>query len=379
MKVHKPDYVLMLAFIAILVFGVVMLSSVSSAIAYDRFQDNYYYLKRQIMLGVIPGLVLFYYLSRVDYHRWRKLAFPFLLISILLLVLVLIPGVGVGIGGAKRWINVGGFTFQPSEAVKLTFLIYLASWLAHRGRSMIKDFSYGLLPFLTLVGLIALLMIMQPDVGTMIIIVMISMVVYFVAGARWQHLLAVGLSGLGVLVVLIKIAPYRAARLAAFLRPEEDPLGIGYHINQALLAIGSGGLLGMGLGASRQKHLYLPEVIGDSIFAIIAEELGFILVVCLILAYLVIILKGLNIARNAPDNFGKYLATGITAWIGLQAYLNMAAMTALTPLTGLPLPFISYGSSATIIAAAAMGILVNISRQTKESRIKKLIVKTVRD
>src|SRR3989304_2139745 len=248
-KHHAPDYVLILTFLAILVFGVVMLSSVSSAIAYDRFQDNYYYLKRQIILGVIPGVILFYFLSRIDYHRWRKLALPFLLISIGLLILVLIPGVGVGIGGARRWLNLGGFTFQPSEAVKLTFLIYLATWLAHRGRTAVKDFSYGLLPFLSLVGLIAFLMILQPDVGTMVVIVLISLIVYFIAGARWTHLLGVGAVGALALGVLIKIAPYRAARLTAFLNPDVDPLGISYQINQALLAVGSGGLFGLGLGA----------------------------------------------------------------------------------------------------------------------------------
>jgi len=365
-KHHAPDYVLILTFLAILVFGVVMLSSVSSAIAYDRFQDNYYYLKRQIILGVIPGVILFYFLSRIDYHRWRKLALPFLLISIGLLILVLIPGVGVGIGGARRWLNLGGFTFQPSEAVKLTFLIYLATWLAHRGRTAVKDFSYGLLPFLSLVGLIAFLMILQPDVGTMVVIVLISLIVYFIAGARWTHLLGVGAVGALALGVLIKIAPYRAARLTAFLNPDVDPLGISYQINQALLAVGSGGLFGLGLGASRQKYLFLPEVIGDSIFAVIAEELGFGGAIFVLALLLVLLFRLFSIARESRDNFGKLLISLFAVIIFLQISVNIGMNIGLVPVAGIPLPLLSYGGSSLVSTLAMLGIAESVWRINRQ-------------
>lgn len=208
------------------------------------------------------------------------------------------------------------------------------------------------------------LIFLQPDVGTMTIIVMIAMMIYFVAGASIKHLFAMGAAGIAGLAVLIKIAPYRAARFTVFLHPEIDPQGIGYHINQALLAIGSGGVFGLGFGHSRQKHLYLPEVIGDSIFAIIAEELGFIIVVIVLLLFLALIYRGYQIARNSHDVFGKLVVAGIISWIGFQSFVNISAMVGLLPITGLPLPFVSYGSSSLIVLFAAMGIVINISRQT---------------
>jgi len=344
-----------------------MLSSVSTAVAFDKFGDSYYYFKHQLLFGVIPGLIILYILSRLNYHRWRKFAFPLLIITIGLLIAVFLPGIGFQLKGAHRWISLGGILFQPSEIAKLTFLIYLASWLESKGERKLKDVEGGFLPFIFTLGTVMLLIILQPDIGTTGIIVLISLVVYFIGGGSLKHLLWLTMAGTGMLYFLIKIAPYRTARFTVFLHPELDPQGIGYHINQALLAIGSGGWLGLGLGHSRQKHLYLPEVIGDSIFAVMAEELGFFITLGLIALYLYLAIRGFKIARLAPDRFGKLLAAGITAWIAIQAFINIGAMVGLLPLTGLTLPFISYGSSSLVVFLAAMGILINISKHSKKS------------
>lgn len=363
---HQIDLTLTLAIGALLLIGLVMLSSAGAVIAYERFSDSYFFLKRQIIFGVIPGLALAFIFSRIPYYTLRRFAFPMLLVSIGLLITVFIPGLGASYNtGSRSWITLGGFSLQPSEIVKLTFLIYLAAWLEQRGERGIKHFSYGFVPFVSLLGLIMFLMVLQPDVGTMMIIVMIAMAVYFVAGARLKHMGVLALGGAGLLALLIKIAPYRLARFTIFLNPELDPQGIGYHINQAFLAIGSGGWFGRGLGQSRQKFHYLPEVTGDSIFAIMAEEVGF-LVVCIFLALLFFIAyRGLRIAASAPDRFSKLLAVGITCWIMIQSFVNIGAMVGLMPLTGVPLPLVSYGGTAMMINLASLGILLNISKYTR--------------
>lgn len=367
-KYHPPDYVFVGLFAFIAIFGIVMLSSVSTAIAFQRFGDSLYYVKHQLFFGFIPGIIACAILSMVDYRLWKKLAFPIFVGAIGLLLAVFLPGIGASFGGAKSWISLGGLTFQPSEIVKLAFIIYLAAWLERRDKHIIKDFSDGFVPFLISLGIVMGLILLQPDVGTMSIIVMIALMVYFVAGADLKHLTGLSLAGLAMLWVLIKIAPYRAARFTVFLHPELDPQGIGYHINQALLAIGSGGLFGLGFGYSRQKHLYLPEVIGDSIFAVISEELGFIVVSLFLIAFFFLIYRGYQVARNAPDQFAKLTVTGIMSWIGFQSFVNISAMVGILPITGLPLPFVSYGSSSLIVLFAAVGVVINISRQTNASK-----------
>lgn len=347
----------------ILLFGLIMLSSASSVISFQNFDDPYYYLKHQILYGVVIGLLVFFAVSRIDYRYWRSIAFPMMVGSVILLLLVFIPGIGTELLGAKRWIHIGGIFFQPSEVVKLTFLFYLAAWLETRAHQ-VKEVTSGLASFLVMLGfLVGIIAIAQKDLGTTIVLTVISLSVYFVAGAPWKHLAIIGGIGAGMLALLIKMFPFRADRLTAFLNPELDPQGIGYHVNQALLAIGSGGFGGLGLGHSRQKFNYLPEAATDSIFAVIAEELGFILCVLLIVMFLALVLEGLRIARNSPDAFGKYVAVGITAWIGFQAFINISAMLSLVPLTGIPLPFISYGSSSLIMMLAASGILAAVSKQ----------------
>lgn len=345
-----------------------MLSSATSVIGYDKFGDSYWYLKHQIVSGLLPGLFLFLVLSKIDYRVWKKFIPMLLCFSLGLLILVFIPGIRADYGQARSWVNIVGFSMQPAEIVKLTFLLYIAAWLERR-RERIKSFAYGLVPFAIYLAIIAGLIIMQPDIGTLVIIVFMSLAVFFAAGARIKHIGLLVLAGLGGLGVLIWLAPYRLDRLTAFLNPSADPQGIGYHINQALLAIGSGGWFGLGLGNSRQKFQYLPEVAGDSIFAVMAEELGFVLMLALIVAFLWMFIRLIKVARGAPDNFGYLVAIGVGAWIVGQAFVNIGAMVGLLPLTGLPLPLISYGGTAMAITMAAMGIVVNISRFTQVTKV----------
>lgn len=361
-KSHSPDYSFIIAAGALILFGLVMLSSAGVALAYKDYSDGFYFLKHQIAFGLIPGLFLFYVLSRIDYKIWKKFAFPMLIFSILLLLLVFIPGIGTSHGtAAQSWVKIFRISFQPSEFVKLTLLIYLASWLSKKDEK-VKNFTYGLLPFLILLGIIVALVL--PDAGTMLIILSMLFIVYFAAGASLIHL--AGLSGLGVAMVyfLINLKPYRMARFMTFLHPELDPQGIGYHINQALLAIGSGGFWGRGFGHSRQKFLYLPQPYGDSIFAIISEEMGFFAAAGIILVFLYLFYKGIQIAKKAPDEFGKLLGVGIMSWIIIQAFINVSGMIGLMPMTGVPLPFISYGGSSLMTSMAGIGIMANISKQT---------------
>lgn len=361
----QPDYVLIALFAILVVFGLVMLSSAGTALGYHKFDDPYYFFKHQFLFGLIPGLIFLFIFSKIDYRKWKKISFPLLIFSIILLLLVFIPGLGASYGKAKSWINIGGFSLQPSEIVKLTFLIYLAAWLDKRSKEEIKDVSSGLVPFLILLLAVALLIILQPDIGTMSIIILVSLTVFFIAGADILHLIGIGAFGLFGLFLLIKAAPYRAARFTTFLHPELDPQGIGYHINQALLAIGSGGLFGLGLGHSRQKFQYLPEVTGDSIFAVIAEELGFFLTAGLIILFLALLYRGFKLAQRTPDKFSKLMVAGIISWFIIQALINIAAMLGLLPMTGIPLPFISYGGTALMTSLAAVGILINISKHSQ--------------
>ncbi|MFH0854300.1 MAG: putative peptidoglycan glycosyltransferase FtsW [bacterium] len=363
-KSHSPDYSFIITAGAIILFGLIMLSSAGVAISYKQFNDGYYFLKHQITFGLMPGIFLFYVLSRIDYKVWKKFAFLILIFSIAMLLLVF-TNIGTSLGtNAQSWIKIAGISFQPSEFVKLTFLIYLASWLSKKDEKII-DFTYGLLPFILLLGTIVFLVL--PDTGTMIIILSMSFIVYFAAGASMLHL--AGISGIGVILlyILIKFKPYRMARFMTFLHPEIDPQGIGYHINQALLAIGSGGFWGKGFGHSRQKFLYLPLPVNDSIFAIIAEEMGFFVVAGLILGFLFLFYKGIQIAKKAPDEFGKLLGIGIMSWIIIQTFINISGMIGLLPMTGVPLPLVSYGGSALMTSMAGLGIMVNISKQTVET------------
>ena len=361
---HSPDWVLFAVLGVLLVVGLVMLSSASVVVASDKFADSYYYVKQQLVRGILPGLFLMAIAYIIDYRVWRKLAPIGLLFSVLLLLAVFIPGVGTATKGAQRWIGLGFISFQPSEIVKLFFIVYLAAWMT-KHKQAIQEKWTTFFPFLALVGGVGFLIFLQPDIGTFGLLALVSLGMYVLAQAPWRQIFSMVGLGFGLMLVAIRLEPYRLSRVLVFLNPGTDPQGIGYQLTQALLAVGTGGLWGLGLGRSVQKYAYLPEVIGDSIFAIIAEELGFFLTVGVLALFAILVYRGILIARNAPDNFGRLLAAGITLWIGFQAFINIGAMIGILPLTGLPLPFMSFGNTALVSMLISMGLLLNISRQTR--------------
>lgn len=356
---RRFDIPLLSIVLILTLFGLLMLFDASSFIAFRDFNDKYYYLREQSTWLVI-GLIGLSFFSFFDYHKLYYLAVPILLVAIVLLLMVFIPGIGVYVLGARRWVNMGFFILQPAEFVKLGLAIYLAAWFSTKEKGRF-------LAFLLLVGFVLLLVMLEPDMGTASVILAEAMVVYFISGGNLIHFLFIApvLAILGF--ILIKLEPYRAARLATFLNFNQSLESSSYHVRQILIALGMGGISGVGLGNSLQKYAYLPENATDSIFAIIAEEFGFIGGVLLIVCYVFLLWRGFLIAGGAKDAFGKLLAAGITTYIGVQTIINLGAQTALIPLTGIPLPFISYGGSALVVTLCAIGILLNISKQRREA------------
>ncbi len=357
------DRYLLWTVLLILAVGLLALSSASAVLSFQRYENNYYFLLRQIAFGAVPGLIMMYVLSRIDYHKWQRLAPLMILLGIGMLVAVLIPGIGFEVGGARRWINFGAFLFQPAEFIKLAVILYLASWYDKR-QHHVDDLYYGFLPSLAITGLVAGLIILEPDIGTMLVLASIAACMFFIGGVRLRYIFATASAALVVLWILVKAAPYRAHRFLAFMDPSVDARGISYQINQALLAIGSGGLWGVGFNRSVQRYSYLPEPMGDSIFAIMSEELGFFRISLILLAFLFFAFRGIKIARSAPDTFGRLVAAGITSWVVLQAIINIGGISGMIPLAGIPLTLVSYGSTALAISLAGIGILLNISRQS---------------
>lgn len=351
---------------ALIIFGLIMIASAGIAYSRTRFGDPYFFFKHQFFYGVVPGLFVLFLTQKINYAFWKTISLFLFATSVILLILVFVPGFGTKIYGANRWLQLGSFSFQPSEMLKLTLVIYLSAWLEGKIEK-IRDFYDGLVPFVIIVCTIGFLLINQPDIGTLGVIVLISLSIFFVSGARISHLAFIGSLGLVGIIILVKTESYRMNRLLVFLHPELDPRGIGYQINQALLAIGSGGFFGKGLGHSLQKFNYLPEPVGDSIFAIIGEELGLAGAMVLVLLFMTFAMRGLKIARHAPDGFSRLMACGIVSWVIFQAVINISAICGLIPLTGIPLPFISYGGTSLIFLMAAMGILLNISKYTQKN------------
>lgn len=359
-KPKSPDFVIFFAVIALLAIGVVMVYSSSAVAARVNFDDSYYFLKRQLVWAVLGLLAMLFTLS-VDYHAWRGLAKPIMIATLFLLVLVLVPGLGKVVNGARRWLGFGSLYLQPSEIAKLAMIIFTSASLA-RNQDKIASFTKGLVPQLLMLLVVFGLILKEPDLGTALAVGGTVFILLFTAGARISHLASLGLAGaLGVVAAII-VEPYRLRRLFAFSDPWADPLDSGYHIIQSLYAIGSGGLFGVGLGRSREKFLYLPEPHTDFIFAILGEELGLIGTVTVIVLFFLFAWRGLKVAIAAPDIFGSILAAGLTSMIIVQALMNIAVVTASMPVTGIPLPFVSFGGSALIFTLAGVGILLNISR-----------------
>lgn len=350
---QNTDYFLIFIVFGLVLFGLLMVYDASVVEAYHKFADKHYFLKNQLIWAGI-GLASSLIFAKIDYHRWQVFAAPLMFMTITLLALVLIPSIGIKVLGAKRWINIAGVSLQPGELAKLAFVLYFAAWLSKEKR---------LLPLLLVAILTLTLILLEPDLGTAVVVIFSGFLVYFVSGAPFLHLILSTVLGFLAVSLLIYLSPYRRRRLMTFFDPSKDPLGASYHIRQILLAIGSGGLWGVGLGKSRQKYEYLPAATTDSIFAVIAEETGFMGSLLVIIAFLFLIWRGIKIAKEAPDFFGQLLATGIIGWIATQALVNLAAMVALVPLTGVPLPFISYGGSSLVVTLTGMGILLNIAQQ----------------
>ncbi|WP_203362226.1 stage V sporulation protein E [Bacillus sp. REN10] len=362
-KKSAPDYLLFIIIVLLLTIGMTMVYSASEVWAKYKFDDPFFFAKRQLLFAGV-GVCAMYFIMNVEYWTWRKLSKVGIIICFVLLILVLIPGVGMVRNGSQSWIGAGAFSIQPSEFMKLAMIIFLAGYLAEKQKYMI-EFRKGLIPALALVFTAFGLIMLQPDLGTGTVMVGTCVVMIFVAGARIFHFTLLGMIGLAGFVGLVLSAPYRMKRITSFLDPWSDPLGSGFQIIQSLYAIGPGGLFGLGIGESRQKYYYLPEPQTDFIFAILAEELGFIGGICLLLLFSLLLWRGIRIALGAPDLFGSFLAVGVVAMVAIQVMINVGVVTGLMPVTGITLPFLSYGGSSLTLMLAAMGILLNISRYSR--------------
>lgn len=361
-KSSQFDIWLIAATATLIIFGLIAIYDSSVVVAFRDFGDRLYYFKNQVAWATL-GFFAILFFSIFDYHKLIKLAPIFMSLAILLLLIVLIPFIGTEVLGARRWISISTFTFQPSEFAKLSIVLY-ATYLM----SKFKDYKISLadsaLVYFLPIAIATALVIFQPDLGTALIFIAISLIIYFAAGSPiWHFMLALPMVALGAIAAIVT-QPYRLERIKAFLDPSYDPSGASYQINQIIIAIAQGGLFGVGLGASTSKFEFIPEVHNDAIFAVIIEEIGFVGGVMLIGIFLFLTLRILKIAKDANDFSGKILAMGILGLIAVQSFFNIASNVALVPLTGVPLPFISYGGSSLFVTLAAIGILINIKRQS---------------
>ena len=356
----KLDFILLVTVILISLFGIVMIFSSSYVWAEYKYNDPFKYTKHQLLFFLI-GLFLIYVVVRMDYRILFNKANIILIISLILLILVIIPGIGSIRNGSRSWFGIGSFGIQPSEAAKIGLIIYAAKYLSTNNK-IINKIIKGVLPLLLIVGLVFFLIMLQPDFGTGVIIVLSIIGLLFISGVKLSFFLKIGLLGIIGVIGLIVVAPYRLKRILSFLNPWSDPLGSGFQIIQSLYAIGPGGLFGMGFLNSRQKHFYLPEPQTDFIFSIISEEFGFMGILIVTTLFLIIIIRGIKIALNTDNLFLKYLAFGIVFQISIQTLLNLMVVVGIIPVTGVTLPFLSYGGSSLLISMISIGILLNISK-----------------
>lgn len=362
-KKAAPDFILLLVTFTLLAIGLIMVYSASAVWADYKFDDSFFFAKRQMLFAGV-GIVAMFFIMNVDYWTWRKYSKVIIIICFVLLVLVLIPGIGNVRNGSRSWIGVGAFSIQPSEFMKLAMIAFLAKFLSENQKN-ITTIKKGLFPSLGLVFLAFGMIMLQPDLGTGTVMVGTCVVMIFIAGARISHFVGLGVLGLVGFIALIASAPYRIKRITSFLDPWSDAQNSGFQIIQSLYAIGPGGLFGLGLGQSRQKFFYLPEPQTDFIFAILAEELGFIGGSFILLLFALLLWRGIRIALGAPDLFGSFLAVGIIAMIAIQVMINIGVVTGLMPVTGITLPFLSYGGSSLTLMLLAIGVLLNISRHSR--------------
>ena len=359
---NKYDKLLLIAVIIIAIFGIVMIYSASSIWAEYKYNDAFKYVKAQTAFFIM-GLFFIFLISKININILYKKANLILLICFILLILVLIPGIGTIRNGSRSWFGIGGLGIQPSEFAKLGLIIYVAKYLANNNR-IIKDIKKGVLPILLVIAVFFILIMLEPDFGTAMVIVLTLVVMIFISGVKISFFVKIGLVGLLGIVGLIIVAPYRMERIVSFLNPWVDPLGSGYQIIQSLYAIGPGGLLGQGFLESRQKQFYLPEPQTDFIFSIISEEFGFLGILIVSSFLIFIFYRIIKIALRQSDLFKKYLAFGLGFGIIIQSLLNIAVVIGLIPVTGVTLPFLSYGGSSLLVSLVSIGIILNISRRT---------------
>lgn len=359
----KINIILLISVVIISLFGVLMIYSSSYIWAEYKFNDPYKFLKSQLIF-LILGYIIMFIVSKINYQKYQKYSNIIFGICFILLVLVLIPGIGTVRNGSRSWFGIGGFGIQPSEFTKLGLIIFTSKYLKNNNKEL-RDIKKGVLPILIVLMLVFGLIMLQPDFGTGVVIVISIVALLFVSGVKMNFFIKIGLLGLVGVVVLIIIAPYRMERIVSFLNPWSDPLGSGFQIIQSMYAIGPGGLLGLGFGNSIQKHFYLPEPQTDFIFSIISEEFGFMGILIVSSLFITIIYQGIKISIKCEDAFGKYLAFGITFSLAFQTLLNLMVVVGLIPVTGVTLPFLSYGGSSLLITLLSMGILLNISKSTR--------------
>ncbi|PIT92314.1 MAG: hypothetical protein COU08_03320 [Candidatus Harrisonbacteria bacterium CG10_big_fil_rev_8_21_14_0_10_42_17] len=357
---QRADYVIIIVTIILVGYGLLMLSSASLHIGEERFEDPYFYVKSQIIYGLTAGLLGFFIALNTKYRVYEKFAIIFIIISLGLPILLLTP-LGLELKGATRQIELGIISFQPGEIIKLTFILYIAAWLAG-GSERQKSFSNGFIPFLILTGTLAALLLYLRSTSTAVITMGAAFIMYWVSGAKLRFIGLMALIGTIAFVGVVMISPYRLARVKNLFNPDANLETTGFHRNQSLIAIGSGGLWGVGYGQSTTKISYLPEVIGDSIFAVIAEEFGFIGVGILLLLFFVLIMKMLLVANRIRNKFGKLILIGFASIIAIQSIINIGAISGILPLTGTPLPFISFGKTALFVFLTMIGISSNVSK-----------------
>nr|MBA2600325.1 putative lipid II flippase FtsW [Actinomycetota bacterium] len=370
LRLGHPAVLIGLTACALVVVGLVMILSASSVSSFATYGSSFWFFKKQL-LWVAMGAVGLLVASRFDYRKLAGAGYLAYALAVLLLIVVLVPGVGVSVGGSARWIAIGPIQFQPSEMAKLALVLFGAEVFARKKESTFGDFSHAMLPMIPAIAVLGLLIMMQPDLGTTLIIGNIGMSLLFVAGARLRHLVPVGLAGATVALAAAFSADYRRARILAFVDPWADPLNTGYQTIQSLIALGSGGWFGVGLGASRQKWMYIPNAHTDFIYAILGEEMGLLGTLSVLALFAFLTYMGVRTARRAPDRFGMLLAAGITVWISLQALINIGAVTASLPITGVPLPLVSFGGSSLVITLIAVGMLANIALQGERAAARR--------
>lgn len=364
-KKKSTDFILMLTTLILVAIGIIMVFSSSHYYALSKMNDSYHFLKRELMWAGV-GLIGMFVAMNFDYWKYKKIAFYGYIVSIILLLLIWTP-LGIELNYARRWLGVGSVTVMPGEVAKPFAILFVAAFLSKEPEK-IKSFRKGVFPCLIIIAIYFTLIILQPNLSTAVTITLIIGSMMFVAGLKWSHVSIMGIGGIILVAVMIALAPYRMKRFTGFLDPFKDPRGDGYQVIQSLLALGSGGLFGVGLGKSVQKYLYLPEPQNDFIFAIIGEELGFIGAVTIIVLFFILIWRGVRVAINAPDLFSCLIASGITAMVAIQVIINIAVATSSMPVTGIALPFISWGGNSLAIFMSAIGVLLNISRYSSLDR-----------